>query len=64
MALKDAFSVLFGIVCPMDAPVEAHMDFSGGAIRWNVSFSRTAQDWKVDAFASFYMMLIFIKSKI
>jgi hypothetical protein len=41
-----------------DAPVEAHMDFSGSVIQWNVSFARAAQDWEVDAFASFYTMYL------
>jgi hypothetical protein len=33
MTLKDALPVLFGIACAKDAPVEAHMDFSGDAIK-------------------------------
>ena len=42
MTLKDAFPVLFGIVCANDAFVEAHMDFFGGTIQWNVIVSRAA----------------------
>jgi hypothetical protein len=57
MTLKDALPVLFGIACAKDAPVEAHMDFSGDAIKWNVSFAKTAQNWEVDVFASFYKLL-------
>jgi hypothetical protein len=42
MALKDAFPVLFGIARTKDAPVEAHVEFFGGVIQWNMSFARTA----------------------
>lgn len=42
MALEDAFLVLFGIACAKDAPIEAHIDFSEGAIQWDVSFARAA----------------------
>jgi hypothetical protein len=42
MTLKDAFSALFGIACDKDALVEAHIEFSGGAIQWNVTFARAA----------------------
>jgi hypothetical protein len=42
MSLKDAFPILFGIVCAKDVPVEAHMELLGGAIQWNVSFARSA----------------------
>jgi hypothetical protein len=52
-ALKDAYPVLFGIARAKDAHVEAYIDFSGGAIYWNVSFARAAQDWEVDAFVFF-----------
>jgi len=58
MALKDALPVLFGIACAKDAPVEVHMDFSGDAIQWNVSFAKTAQDWEVDVFVSFYRLYL------
>jgi hypothetical protein len=44
MALKEAFLVLFGIDHAKDATVGALMDFFEGAIRWNVSFARAAQD--------------------
>jgi len=33
------------------------MKFFGGAIQWNVSFTKGAHDWEVEAFASFYMVL-------
>jgi hypothetical protein len=56
MTLKDAFPVLFGIVCAKDAHVEAHIELSGGVIQLNVSFARSAYDWEVDAFASFYRL--------
>jgi hypothetical protein len=32
----------FGIARAKDAPVEAHMDFYGSVIQWNVSFARAA----------------------
>jgi hypothetical protein len=44
MTLKNAFLVLFGIARAKDAPVEAHLEFSGGAIKWNVTFAIVAQD--------------------
>jgi hypothetical protein len=34
------------------------VEFFGGVIQWNVSFARAAQDWEVDAFASFYKMYL------
>jgi hypothetical protein len=57
MTLKDAFPILFGIACAKDAPVEAHMELSDDVIQWNVSFARSAQDWEMDAFVSFYRLL-------
>jgi hypothetical protein len=33
------------------------VEFSGGAIQWNVSFSRATHDWEVEAFASFSRVL-------
>jgi hypothetical protein len=61
MTLKDAFPVLFGIVCAKDAHVEAHMELSGGAIQWNVSFVRSTQNWEVDVFVSFYRLLYSVR---
>jgi hypothetical protein len=49
MALRDVFPVLFGIACANDAFVAAHFEFSGGAIKWYMSFARAAHDWEVDA---------------
>jgi hypothetical protein len=33
------------------------VEFLGGAIKWNVSFTRAAHDWEVEAFASFFRVL-------
>jgi hypothetical protein len=56
-ALKEAFPVLFGIVCAKDAYDTAHGENSFMVIKWNVSFARVAHNWEVDAFASFFRML-------
>jgi hypothetical protein len=50
---KVAFPVLFGITCVKDASVAANMEVLGGSNKWNVSFSREAQDWELEVFASF-----------
>jgi len=33
------------------------VEFSGGDIQWNVSFTRASHDWEMEAFASFFMVL-------
>jgi hypothetical protein len=33
------------------------VEFSRGAIQWNVSFNGAAHDWEVEAFVSFLMVL-------
>jgi hypothetical protein len=63
MALMDVFPVLFGIARIRDAPVEAHMEFSGGAIQWNMTFARVAQDWEEDVFALFYRLLYLVRMR-
>jgi hypothetical protein len=57
MTLEEAFPVLFGIACVEDAFVATHVEFFGGASKWNMSFTRTALDWEVEAFASFFRVL-------
>jgi hypothetical protein len=57
-AIKEVIPVFFGIARAKDALIEAHMEISGGAIQWNMSFARVAQDWEVDVFASFYMFYL------
>jgi hypothetical protein len=42
--LKKPFSDLFGITCANYAFVVDHMEFPGGSIQWNVSFTRVAYD--------------------
>ena len=42
--LRRNFLFLFGIDQAKDATIGALMDFFEGAIRWNVSFVRAAQD--------------------
>jgi hypothetical protein len=32
----------------------AHLELSGGPIKWNISFARAAHDWKMDVFVSFF----------
>jgi hypothetical protein len=53
-ALKVAFPVLFGFDCAKDTSIAVYLEFLGGSNKWNVSFARAAQDWKVDVFVSFY----------
>jgi hypothetical protein len=59
-ALKEAFPVLYGIVCAKDASVAAHLKFSGDFNQWKVSFVRAAHDWEVDVFASFFNLLYLV----
>jgi hypothetical protein len=33
VAFKEAFPDLFGIVCPKDASIAAHLEFYGGSIQ-------------------------------
>jgi hypothetical protein len=51
---KGSFSVLYGLACEKDASIAANLEFLGGSNQWNVSFTRTAHDWEVDGFASFF----------
>jgi len=53
MAQKKAFPYLYGIACTKYAFVAAHLKLSGDSIEF-VSFARTAHDWEVDVFASFF----------
>jgi hypothetical protein len=56
MAQKKAFPYLYGIACTKYAFVAAHLKLSGDSIEF-VSFARTAHDWEVDVFASFFRVL-------
>ena len=56
-ALNVAFPVLFGIACEKNASVAANMEMLGGSNQWNVSFTREAQDWELEVFASFLQVL-------
>jgi hypothetical protein len=42
MTLKEPFPVLYGIPRGKDVFVVAHLDFSSGSLRWDVSFVRAA----------------------
>jgi hypothetical protein len=55
MAFKNSFLVSLGIACANDTYVATHVEFSGGAIYWNVSFARAAHDWEVDTFTLYFM---------
>jgi hypothetical protein len=33
------------------------VEFSGGVIQWNVSFTRAAHDWEMEAFALLFKVL-------
>jgi len=55
--VQEAYPDLFGIACTKDASVPTHLEFYGGSNQWNVSFARTAHDWKMDVFASFFKVL-------
>jgi hypothetical protein len=57
VVLKEAYPDLFGIACTKDASIPTHLEFYGGSNQWNVSFARTAHDWKMDVFASFFKVL-------
>jgi hypothetical protein len=35
----------------------SRMDFSSSSLKWDVSFLQAARNWKVDVFASFYILL-------
>jgi hypothetical protein len=60
MAFKNSFLVSLGIACANDTYVATHVEFSGGAIYWNVSFARAAHDWEVDTFTLYFMMLYLV----
>jgi hypothetical protein len=55
--LKEAFPDLYGIACPKDASLAAHLEFFGGSNQWNVSFAGGAHNWEVDIFSSFFSLL-------
>jgi hypothetical protein len=40
--LRESFPVLYGIARDNDAFVVAHLDFSSGSLKWDVSFIRAA----------------------
>jgi hypothetical protein len=64
LALKEAFSILFGIACTKDTFVVAHVEFFGGSIQWNMSFARAAHDWEVDTFTSFFRVLYLVRMRL
>jgi hypothetical protein len=39
------------------------MEISGGVIQGNVRIDKTAHDWEVEAFASFFMVLYLARMK-
>jgi len=39
------------------------VEFSGGDIQWNVSFTRASHDWEMEAFASFFMVLYLARAR-
>jgi hypothetical protein len=58
MTFKEAFPDLFGIGCAKDKSVVAHLEILYGSNQWNISsFARTAHDWEVDVFATFFRVL-------
>jgi hypothetical protein len=60
-ALKDVFPDLYRIACAKDASVATLLEHSSGSIQWNVSFARTAHDWDVGVFVSFFKVLYLVK---
>jgi hypothetical protein len=49
------------IYLAMLASIAASLEFSGGSIKWSVSFARAAHDWEVNIFASFFKVLFFAR---
>ncbi|KAF5461636.1 hypothetical protein F2P56_017715 [Juglans regia] len=60
-ALKDAFPAIFRVAHNQDASIEDLMTLSGDQVQWNVTFSRTSQDWEVDTFEAFFNLLYSVK---
>lgn len=54
--LEKAFLFMFSIACVKDAYVANHLEISNGSHQWNVNFTRTTHDLKVDVFASFFIL--------
>jgi hypothetical protein len=46
MALKEAFSFIYGIACTKDVYVATHIE--------NMSFARAVYNWEVNVFAAFF----------
>jgi hypothetical protein len=59
--LKEFFPVLFGIARIKDAFVVTLVEFLGGVIQWNVSFTKAAHNWDVKVFASFFEVLHLVR---
>jgi hypothetical protein len=57
MALKEAFTDLYSIICVKDAFLAIHLDLSSGSLKWNVSFIKEAHILRVDVLASFFNLL-------
>jgi hypothetical protein len=56
-SLKDTFPCLFSIARFREASIVENMEWSNGAIQWNIVFNHLIHDWEVEVFASFYSCL-------
>ena len=55
--LKAAFPELYRIAWVQAAFVGDNFQYRGGFVYWDVTFSRLAQDWELESFASFLELL-------
>ena len=55
--LKAAFPELYRIAWVQAAFVGDNFQYRGGFVYWDVTFSRLAQDWEIESFASFLELL-------
>jgi hypothetical protein len=55
--LRMAYPELYRIACVKDAPVADFVQVRGNAVHWEVTFTRLAQDWELEAISSFFDLL-------
>ena len=55
--LSDYFSDLYRLARNKEALVRDHLQYHNESVSWDFNFTRHAQDWELDAVASFLELL-------